>query len=132
MNDKPKIIIGLIVLVVAVTFPFWNRLIKAIGEPPAVELPKDEKYCVQSKEWMIANHMNLLDTWRNDVVRSGNRTYRDWKGEDREMSLTKTCMSAECHASRAQFCDKCHTYADVKPYCWDCHVTPDQVGAKGE
>jgi len=131
MNDKPKIIIGLIVLVVAVTFPFWNGLI-AKGEPPVVELPKDEKYCVQSKEWMIANHMNLLDTWRNDVVRNGNKSYKDWKGVDREMSLTKTCMSAGCHANKVAFCDRCHTYADVTPYCWDCHVTPDQIKGKGD
>lgn len=131
MNDKPKIILGLIVLVIAVTFPFWNGLI-AKGEPPAVELPKDEKQCVRDREWMIANHMNLLDTWRDDVVRQGDRSKITIAGKTYEKSLTRTCMSAACHANRATFCDKCHTYADVTPYCWDCHVTPDQVKGKGD
>ena len=37
-------------------------------------------------------------------------------------SLSGTCMS--CHDDKAGFCDKCHDYLGVQPYCWDCHVEP--------
>ena len=33
-----------------------------------------------------------------------------------------SCMS--CHANKDKFCDRCHDYLAVKPYCWDCHVEP--------
>jgi hypothetical protein len=42
------------------------------------------------------------------------------KGKEFEMSLQKTCM--KCHTNKAEFCDKCHNYASVRPYCWDCHI----------
>ena len=37
------------------------------------------------------------------------------------MSLTEHLPEA-CHANKAEFCDRCHNYAAVKPYCWDCHI----------
>jgi len=40
-----------------------------------------------------------------------------------DMSLSNTCLS--CHTNKAEFCDKCHGYASVDPYCWDCHVDPN-------
>jgi hypothetical protein len=40
------------------------------------------------------------------------------------MSLQNTCM--QCHPNKAEFCDRCHNYASVKPYCWDCHVEPKE------
>jgi hypothetical protein len=30
--------------------------------------------------------------------------------------------------SKKQFCEECHTYASVKPYCWECHVVPVSGG----
>jgi hypothetical protein len=33
-----------------------------------------------------------------------------------------TCM--QCHTSKKKFCDTCHAYASVTPYCWDCHLAP--------
>jgi cytochrome c oxidase subunit 2 len=38
------------------------------------------------------------------------------------MSLQNTCM--HCHSNKQKFCDECHTYVAVKPYCWDCHIAP--------
>jgi hypothetical protein len=73
----------------------------------------------------------MLNDWRDNVVRSDSRfLMKDGKnvmvkGEKAEMSLSRTCM--KCHTSKANFCDQCHNYLDVKPYCWDCHVAPEEV-----
>ena len=121
MNDKIKIILGLLVFVAAVTFPIWNGLIaSAKGAAPELVLPADQKNCIESKEYMIANHMNMLDSWRNQVVREGKKFYKASDGKEYEMSLTNTCL--KCHTDRTKFCDRCHEYSDVAPYCWDCHV----------
>jgi hypothetical protein len=29
-----------------------------------------------------------------------------------------------CHTSKKEFCDRCHDYTSVTPYCWDCHLAP--------
>jgi hypothetical protein len=41
------------------------------------------------------------------------------------MSLTGTCL--DCHSDKEKFCDACHTYSAVDPYCWDCHVIPEEA-----
>ena len=124
MNDKAKIFAGLAVFVLAVTLPIWMGLVTAKGEKPDPILPTQSSACVESKEYMVANHMNMLDTWRDAVIREGHKEYKATDGTEYEMSLTKTCMSAKCHADKATFCDECHEYANVEPYCWDCHVEP--------
>jgi len=40
------------------------------------------------------------------------------------MSLQNTCM--ECHSNKSKFCDQCHTYAAVNPFCWECHIQPEE------
>jgi len=39
--------------------------------------------------------------------------------------LQLTCL--QCHTSKEKFCDSCHQYAAVKPYCWDCHFSQAQA-----
>ena len=74
---------------------------------------------------MRARHMDLLDDWRDRVVREGERVYvSDLSGASHEMSLSNTCM--DCHSNKAEFCDRCHDYMAVDPYCWDCHVEPKE------
>jgi len=46
-------------------------------------------------------------------------------GKTWDKSLSRTCMS--CHTNRMQFCNECHTYVDVDPDCWDCHVEPEKA-----
>jgi hypothetical protein len=121
MRDKTTIALGLGVFVVAVTFPIWYG-IAAGGDAaaPALPLPAHATNCVESKQWMIANHPKLLSDWREAVVRQGAKEYTSKTyGTHHQMSLTKTCI--ECHGSRQQFCDKCHTYANVTLNCWGCH-----------
>ena len=81
---------------------------------------KAAKVCVRSTEYMKAEHMQLLDVWREAVVRRGERTYVSPDGKEYNMSLSNTCL--DCHANKTEFCDRCHDYASVQPYCWDCHI----------
>ena len=69
---------------------------------------------------MTTQHMQLLDVWRDSVVRDGNRLYINAEGKSYNMSLSNTCL--DCHSNTTEFCDRCHNYASVTPYCWDCHI----------
>ncbi len=125
MYDGGKIITGLIIFLIVLTFPFWFNLGQASYEAPELQLPDDEKECVESTQWIRENHMELLNDWRDEVVRSGKLMYISSDGKEYEMSLQKTCM--DCHTDKEEFCDKCHNTASVSPYCWDCHVAPEEV-----
>jgi hypothetical protein len=116
---------------------------------------KEAKQCIAPKPYMTAWHMQLLDNWRHEVVRGGTRYFNAnedlwWNGQfDSQMlekwrrfvtssdvptpgaagktyykSLQVTCM--ECHSNKSKFCDECHNYLGVSPYCWDCHVQPKE------
>jgi len=101
MYDASKIVAGLAVFVVLATSPL-------------------------ATEFMRANHMDLLDQWRDTVVRDDIRTYTsELSGKTYNMSLSDTCL--DCHSQKDQFCDACHTYSAVDPYCWDCHVIPEEA-----
>jgi hypothetical protein len=127
MGDKGKILLGLALFVILVTFPFWSRL-AAAGEPEVgrTELeypdPTVATACVEDSVWMAANHPRLLNEWRDDLVRRGDTLYVSSTGETYLKSLTHTCL--DCHQDRDAFCTRCHDYADVSPTCWECHVTP--------
>ncbi len=127
MYNAKYIIPGIIVFAALILFPFAYN----VGQAPfevKIELPKDKKECVESKEFMREKHMQLLDEWRNMVVRDGVRVYTNAKGVKFDMSLTNTCM--DCHAEKDKFCDRCHNTMGVSPYCWDCHnISPKQKTA---
>ncbi len=122
MKDKKLIIGGVIVFLILVTFPFWYNRGKAAPAPEVelTEKAKAAKVCVRSTEYMKAEHMKLLDVWRDAVVRRGDRIYVSPSGTEYNMSMSNTCL--DCHSNKAEFCDRCHNYASVKPYCWDCHI----------
>jgi hypothetical protein len=122
MKDKKFIITGVIIFFIIVTFPFWYNRGKAAPQPNLILTAKAKaaKVCVRSTEYMKAEHMQLLDVWRDAVVRRGERIYVSLDGKEYTMSLTNTCL--DCHANKAEFCDRCHNYASVRPYCWDCHI----------
>jgi hypothetical protein len=125
MYDTGKIIVGIVVFVILGTSPLWiNALSGGTPEPPEFKLPPNgSTECIESTEYMRANHMDLLNQWRDDVVRQGGRDYvSSTTGKVYDMSLSRTCM--DCHSNKAEFCDACHTYMAVAPYCWDCHVEP--------
>ncbi len=122
MKDKKIIITGLVVFCIMLTFPFWYNRGKAAPAPvlELTEKAKAAEACVRSTEYMKAEHMKLLDLWRHSVVRNAERIYVNSKGQEFTMSLSNTCL--DCHSNKAEFCDRCHDYASVRPYCWDCHI----------
>ncbi len=122
MFNTKLIMAGLVVFLAIVTSPIW---VNFGNSAPAPELVLSEKAqaagaCVREKDYMKAQHMQLLDVWRDTVVREGNRLYVNAEGKSYNMSLTNTCL--DCHSNKTEFCDRCHNYVSVNPYCWDCHI----------
>ncbi len=122
--DAGKIFTGLAIFLVGATFPFWYAMAagKTAYKPEPV-FPTSTSQCVESTEQMIAGHMEILDDWRNEVVRRSDREPIEINGTAYPKSLSRGC--GNCHADQTQFCDRCHEYAGVSPYCWECHVEGD-------
>ena len=125
MYDSGKVITGLAIFVTIVILPIWYNAVGGDGHIPNPQKPTKSKQCVQATEYMRTSHMVLLNDWRDEVVRTGQREYQIVDGVKYQKSLQNGCMN--CHESKAKFCDECHTYAAVKPYCWDCHVQPKEI-----
>lgn len=79
----------------------------------------DQHRCIESTEYMRADHMKLLDDWRNEVLRGTATMYQSSTGQIYDMSLEETCFS--CHSNRAEFCLSCHDVVAVSTDCWNCH-----------
>jgi hypothetical protein len=130
MSDAKKVFIGLIIFLVLLTFPFWYGKGRAV---PSLQLKIDtpeiarlaEKKCLEPTAYMRASHMELIDSWREAVVREGQRYYVTSSGKNVSMSLSQSCLG--CHSNKEQFCDTCHNYAGVKPNCWSCHNVPKEA-----
>jgi hypothetical protein len=134
LYDGGKIIAGLIIFVGLAAFPFYYNIGKANPKPepkldtPAIkqwEKEHGKKECIESKAFMRAEHMQLLNNWRDSVVRDNERQYvSTTSGKHFNMSLQNDCM--QCHSNKKKFCDECHNYMAVKPFCWDCHIAPKE------
>lgn len=122
LYNKEWVVAGLAVFFVLATFPFWYNHGKAAPAPKVelTEKAKAAKNCVRPVDFIRNNHMQLLDVWRDTVVREGIRIYENEEGKRFDMSLSNTCL--DCHSNKAEFCDRCHEYASVNPYCYDCHI----------
>lgn len=121
MRDRGVIYCGLALFLGLATFPVWHNLAARVNaKGPNLILPKNEKRCVAPLAYMKTSHMSLLLDWRDSVVRRGAREYTAFDGRRYSMNLTSTCLK-QCHGAKAEFCDRCHTYAAVSLPCWDCH-----------
>ena len=122
MRDRLWILAGLAVFLGLISFPFWYDSATATrSAAPELQRPVRGTRCIYPTEYMRTSHMKVLLDWREQVARHGKRLVTVG-GKTYRMSLTGTCLG--CHASKKEFCDKCHDYADVNPYCWGCHVDP--------
>jgi hypothetical protein len=120
--NTTAIIVGVLIFLGLFSIPFLMNLGKT-AVPLKVEVGTTEKNCVESTEFMKSSHMKLLNTWRDEVVREGKRDYKSkLNGRIYNMSLQNECL--KCHTKKDQFCDRCHSYVDVSPKCWDCHLAP--------
>ncbi len=130
LYSRGIILAGIVIFLIAASFPFWYGKGRAVPPPdlkldtPAIERLQ-EKLCIEPAPYMRANHMRLLNDWRDSVVREGKRTYTAADGKIYEIGLTGTCL--KCHSNKDQFCDRCHDYAGAKPACWNCHIIPGEV-----
>ena len=106
---------------------WYNAISDGPSGPPELKPPPNgATRCVEATDYMRASHMELLDEWRDLVVRENQRSFTSTlTGATYEMSLSGTCM--DCHSNKAEFCDSCHEYMAVDPYCWDCHVEPEEA-----
>lgn len=146
MYDKGKIITGVVIGLLLLTFPLLYLAATGDGGHVAEPvLPADEEQCIEPAEWMAENHMQLLDEWRNTVVRGADRVYVATDGDvyymgltgfdDEEMEKVREGLGIsdidsggclQCHTDKAEFCDICHDYSGAEPACWNCHVTGDE------
>jgi hypothetical protein len=126
MYDGGKIITGLVIFLILLLFPVWYQAGRAAKapDPELTETAKKAGKCIERKDYMTTQHMKLLDRWRNEVVRDAERYYVSSDGKTYYKSLQVTCL--ECHSNKTKFCDQCHNYMDVNPFCWDCHLAPEE------
>ncbi|MFC2017269.1 sulfate reduction electron transfer complex DsrMKJOP subunit DsrJ [Chloroflexota bacterium] len=124
MSDVAKIIIGLVIFICLITIPIWYALAsRSAASVPELEIVTGEERCVESVPYMRTKHMELINDWRQSAVRESDGTYISSYGVEYDMSLTETCL--DCHANKAEFCDRCHDYTGAKPNCWECHIVPE-------
>lgn len=127
MRDRGLIYAGLVAFLVLITYPFWHNLQAGVtSKGPELRRPEQAKQCVMPLSYMRTSHMDLLADWRENSVRNGVKIFSASDGRTYNVSLTGTCLS-QCHVSKEEFCDRCHNYASVSNYCWDCHVDPKQA-----
>src|SRR4030042_1990949 len=87
MYNARIIIIMAVAFLALVTFPFWYNFIKTTGKtPPVLEIPIGQKECVMPVGYMKENHMTLLNKWRDEVVRDGDRS----PGTDNKVKYAKS------------------------------------------
>ena len=125
MYNAKAVIIGIVIFVAIFSSPFWTGWIGQDYTKTGVVLPAGEKECIEDTEFMRAQHMRLLDEWRDQALREENRVYESaLNGRKWVISLQNTCL--KCHSNYAEFCEKCHVANSVYPYCWTCHIIPTE------
>jgi len=130
MYDRGKILGGIFIFLVLGTFPFWYGKGRT-ATPPSLSLDTPEirglnvRQCIEPTAYMRSSHMELVNFWREAVVREGKHLYVNREGKKFAMSLSQTCLG--CHSNKEKFCDACHNYSGVKPNCWSCHVVPQEA-----
>jgi hypothetical protein len=145
LYDAKYIIGGLVVFFIVASCALWPNLGKIVPAPqPKLDTPvilklaKADRKCILPTQEMRAKHMQMLIDWRENVVRAHEQRVtglrgRDFVAPDGKVylaSLTKTCLN--CHSNKAEFCDKCHNYAQVTPNCWGCHLESGKTLAEAK
>ena len=81
--------------------PLLGRHVRAQHTETGIVKPADEKACVESVDFMRANHMRLLNEWRDEALRNEHRVYVSSDGRKFVISLQNTCL--KCHSNSSQF-----------------------------
>ena len=132
MNKNRLIALGLILFVLAFTFPVLMSLNKpaAQTQPPAIAQNEQalqelaQKLGVKNAEEFRAKHKQILAEWKDLAVRDGKRIYISPDGREIPINL-------ENLANQPQYCNDCHNYVGIeKPSCWTCHVEQKEDAGK--
>jgi len=131
LANQPKVILRLSIAALLMVCLSMISITAADLKPEIVK-GKGEA-CVEDKDFMRRNHMDLLRHDRDETVRSGTR--------DSKYSLKK-CIS--CHtindadgkvltvASPKHFCRSCHDYTAVSLDCFQCHTSKPELKGSTE
>ena len=121
MHDAGKVLAGLVVFLAIGTSPAWYHALRG-GQagPPELTISPESQQCLAETSYMRTSHMDMLDDWRDQAVRTLDATYVGLDGKPYEMSMAGTCLGA-CHSNKEEFCDSCHEYVGAEPFCWSCH-----------
>lgn len=122
MRDRGRIVLGLGVFLALAAYPAWRAIGSSRAETtrPALARAVGNAPCIEDTSWMKAHHQQLLNLWRTEAIRNGERTFIAPSGRRYQISLTGTCL--HCHDNSAAFCDRCHTWSGVPTIrCWNCH-----------
>jgi len=122
MHDAGKVMVGLVIFLAVVTSPVWSHALKgAAVDAPELIIGGESPVCVAETAYMRSLHMDLLNDWRDEAVRDGDRVYVGLGGVEYDKSLGGTCLES-CHSNREEFCDRCHEYVGEEVSCWGCHT----------
>lgn len=128
MIKKWTIGVFTVIIIAILAVPFIVNIGQAKGSPDvSLDTPQINampvKECIEPTDYMRESHMQLLDQWRDAVVRQGQYQYVSQSGQVYDMSLDETCLG--CHSNQEEFCDRCHEFSSVDLYCWQCHGLED-------
>ena len=127
MHDAGKVLAGLVVFLAIATSPAWYHAVSGRrAGPPELAISAESQQCLAPTPYMRAFHMDMLNTWRDEAVRTSDTTYVGLGGKEYEKNLAGTCLG-DCHSNKDEFCDRCHEYVGAEPYCWDCHGSPEDT-----
>lgn len=99
MYKGGKIIASLVVFVAVLGIPFFYNMGKANAGPENLaanlEITKGTQ-CVEPASYMLENHMQLLNQWRQAYVRDGQTVYVNSQGDKFPIDIN-TCI--RCHTT---------------------------------
>src|SRR5512143_4142814 len=114
LYDVSKTSNRILVFAAIAAFPVYYNIGRVNAKPePKVDTPAiqewekqyGKKECVESKEFMRTEHMQLINLWRDSVVRDMNRQYISTSNHKKfNMSLQNGCM--QCHSNKKKFSDE--------------------------
>ena len=114
MHDAGKVLAGLVVFLAIATSPAWyHALSGSAAAAPELSISSESEQCLADTPYMRAYHMDMLDDWRDEAVRTSDTTYVGLDGKTYEKRLPGPSLG-NGHSNKDQFCDRCHEYVGAE------------------
>jgi hypothetical protein len=122
--NRGYLVLFIILLLAFATTPMWTGAtgIGFVNIREELEKPEGDN-CIESKDYMEAHHMELLNEFRSMAIREGIRIYKSEAYGGYFNASIYECF--ECHSYK-EFCEKCHEFSGVHVYCLTCHAKPEE------